>query len=55
MAGAVFGEVGGLDSGFFPPIENDTLYVTQINHEILFAWQVQYSLQMVLTLLIRVM
>ena len=39
VAGAVFGEIGGID-----PVErivNDVSYVTRINHEIHFAWQAQ--------------
>ena len=42
MAGAKIGEIGGCDSCFFPPIENDVLYVSRINHESHFACQAQY-------------
>ena len=41
VAGAVFGEVGGIYP-VAPRIVNDVSYVTRINHEIHFAWQAQY-------------
>ena len=39
VAGAVFGEVGVMPVA--PRIVNDVSYVTGINHESHFAWQVQ--------------
>ena len=45
VAGAIFGEVGGLML-VAPRIVNDVSYVMRINHEIHFAWQAQYLVRL---------
>ena len=53
MAGAVFGEIGGIYP-VAPRIVNDVSYVTRINHEMHFAWQAQYLVKLeASTLLLR--
>ena len=44
VAGAVFGEVGG--SLLLLRIVNEVSYVSRINHENHFAWQVQYLVRL---------